>query len=74
MILVDGFADKWKKKPQETSFISKIKNSSKPSIGLKKQISTVLQRIDVQKQKLNNAQSRFEKRDATLFKRTIKAL
>jgi division protein CdvB (Snf7/Vps24/ESCRT-III family) len=74
MVLVDGFADRWKKKPQEASFISKIKNSGKPSIGLKKQISTVLQRIDVQKQKLNNAQSRFEKRDATLFKRTIKAL
>jgi len=72
--LVDGFADRWKKKPQETSFISKIKNSGKPSTGLKKQISTVLQRIEVQKQKLNNAQSRFEKRDATLFKRTIEAL
>jgi len=72
--LVDGFSDRWKEKPQQTSFLSKIKNSGKASIGLRKQISTVLQRIDVQKQKLNNAQSRFEKRDATLFKRTVKAL
>jgi division protein CdvB (Snf7/Vps24/ESCRT-III family) len=74
MILVDRFADRWKEKPQQTSFLSKIKDAGKPSIGLKKQINTVLQRIEVQKHKLNNAQSRFEKRDATLFKRTVKAL
>jgi len=72
--LVDGFVDKWKEKPQQPSFLSKIKDASKPSVGLKKQISTVLQRIEVQKNKLNNAQSRFEKRDATLFTRTVKAL
>lgn len=74
MVLVDGFVDKWKEKPQQPSFLSKIKDAGKPSVGLKKQISTVLQRIELQKQKLNNAQSRFEKRDATLFKRTVKAL
>ncbi|MDX1813503.1 MAG: Snf7 family protein [Candidatus Bathyarchaeia archaeon] len=72
--MVDGFVDKWKKKPQQSSFLSKIKDVGKPSVGLKKQISTVLQRIEIQKQKLNNAQTRFEKRDATLFKRTVKAL
>ncbi len=74
MVLVDRFVDKWKEKPQQPSFLSKIKDVGKPSIGLKKQINTVLQRIEVQKHKLNNAQSRFEKRDATLFKRTVKAL
>jgi division protein CdvB (Snf7/Vps24/ESCRT-III family) len=74
LILVDGFIDKWTKKPQQPSFLSKIKDAGKPSVGLKNQISTVLQRIEVQKQKLNNAQSRFEQRDETLFKRTVKAL
>jgi division protein CdvB (Snf7/Vps24/ESCRT-III family) len=74
LVLVDGFVDKWKEKPQQSSFLSKIKDAGKPSVSLKKQISTVLQRIEVQKQKLNNAQSRFEQRDATLFKRTVKAL
>jgi division protein CdvB (Snf7/Vps24/ESCRT-III family) len=74
LVLVDRFVDKWKEKPQQPSFLSKIKDAGKPSIGLKKQINTVLQRIEVQKHKLNNAQSRFEKRDATLFKRTVKAL
>ena len=74
LILVDGFVDRWNEKPQQSSFLSKIKDAGKPSQGLKKQISTVLQRIEVQKQKLNNAQSRFEQRDAALFKRTVKAL
>ncbi|MBN1245391.1 hypothetical protein JXA31_07340 [Candidatus Bathyarchaeota archaeon] len=74
MVLVDGFVDRWKEKPQQPSFLSKIKDAGKPSVSLKKQISTVLQRLDVQKQKLNNAQSRFEQRDSTLFKRTVKAL
>jgi division protein CdvB (Snf7/Vps24/ESCRT-III family) len=72
--LVDGFVDKWKEKPQQPSFLSKIKDVGTPSVGLKKQINMVLQRIEIQKQKLNNAQSRFEKRDTTLFKRTVKAL
>ena len=73
-VLADSFVDKWTKKRQQQSFFSKIKDAGKPSVGLKKQISTVLKRIEVQKQKLNNAQSRFEKRDATLFKRIVKAL
>ncbi len=72
--MVDGFVDRWNEKPQQPSFLSKIKDAGKPSVGLKKQISTVLQRIEVQKQKLNNAQSRFEQRDAELFRRTVKAL
>jgi division protein CdvB (Snf7/Vps24/ESCRT-III family) len=72
--LVDRFVDRWKEKPQNPSFLSKIKDVSKPSVGLKKQINTVLQRIEVQKHKLNNAQSRFEQRDEVLFKRTVKAL
>jgi division protein CdvB (Snf7/Vps24/ESCRT-III family) len=74
LILVDEFVDRWKEKPQQSSFLSKIKDVGKPSMGLKKQISMVLQRIEVQKNKLNNALSRFEQRDGTLFKRTVKAL
>jgi len=72
--LVDEFVDRWKEKPQQSSFLSKIKDAGKPSMGLKKQISMVLQRIEVQKNKLNNALSRFEQRDGTLFKRTVNAL
>jgi len=54
--------------------LSKIKDSGKPSQGLKQQIVTVIQRIEGQKNKLNNASQRFEQRDLTLFKRITKAL
>jgi division protein CdvB (Snf7/Vps24/ESCRT-III family) len=74
LILVDRFVKRWKEKPKQQSFLSKIKDVSKPSVGLKQQINTVLQRIEVQKHKLNNALNRFEKRDDALFKRTVKAL
>jgi division protein CdvB (Snf7/Vps24/ESCRT-III family) len=74
LILVDRFIDRWKEKDKQSSFVSKIKDVSKPSQGLKQQINTVIQRIEVQKNKLNNACKRFEKRDSTLFKRTVKAL
>jgi division protein CdvB (Snf7/Vps24/ESCRT-III family) len=74
LILVDRFVDRWKKNSKQPSLISKIKDVGKPPVGLKRQINAVLQRIDVQKHKLNNALNRFEKRDNALFKRTVKAL
>ena len=72
--MVDQFVDRWKEKEQQSSIVSKIKEFGKPSNGLKQQISTVIQQIEVQKHKLNDASSRFEKRDANLFMRTVKAL
>ena len=72
--MVDQFVDRWNEKGQQPSIVSKIKEFGKPSNGLKQQINTVIQQIEVQKQKLNNASSRFEKRDSTLFTRTVKAL
>lgn len=72
--MTDRFVDRWTEKSQNPSLLSKITGVGKSSQGLKKQIKTILQRIEIQKQKLNNAQGRFEKRDAALFKRTVKAL
>ena len=74
MILVDRFIDRWKKKEKQPSFTSKVKEIGKPSNGLKQQITSVIQRIDVQTQKLDNALKRFENRDAALFKRVVKSL
>lgn len=72
--MVDRFVDRWKEKEKQPSFISTIKGVGKPSQGLKQQINTVVQRIEAQKHKLDNALNRFEKRDAVLFKRVVKAL
>ena len=70
----DRFVDRWKKKEKQPSFISAIKEMGKPSQGLKQQINTVTQRIDMQKHKLDNALSRFKKRDEVIFKRVVKSL
>jgi division protein CdvB (Snf7/Vps24/ESCRT-III family) len=72
--LVDRFVDRWKKKEKQPSLISTIKGIGKPSRGLKQQLRSVIQRIDAQKHKLDNALNRFQKRDAVLFKRIVKAL
>jgi len=74
LILVDRFVDRWKEKEKQPSLISTIKGIGKPSQGLKQQINTVVQRIEAQKHKLDNALNRFEKRDAVIFKRIVKAL
>lgn len=67
------FIDNWNRKKKDSSFLSKF-NDSKRNQGLKQQIYTVIQRIEGQKNKLNNASKRFEQRDSTLFKRITKAL
>ncbi len=72
--MVNNFINRWNSKEKDSSILSKIKDSGKPSQGLKQQIVTVIQRIESQKNKLNNASRRFEQRDLTLFKRITKSL
>jgi division protein CdvB (Snf7/Vps24/ESCRT-III family) len=72
--MVNRFVDRWKEKEKQPSITSKIKNIGKPDESLKQQIRTVTQRIDVQTRKLDTAVKRFENRDASLFKRVVKAL
>ena len=72
--MVKRFIDRWKEKDKQSSFVSKIKDMNKSSQGLKQQINKIVQRIEVQKTRLNNACTRFKKRDSTLFKRIVKAL
>lgn len=72
--MVNNFIDNWNNETKDSSFLSRIKNSNKPKIGLKQQINTVIQRIDAQKSKLNNASIRFEQRDSILFRRITIAL
>jgi division protein CdvB (Snf7/Vps24/ESCRT-III family) len=64
----------WKEKEHQPSLTDRIKSVTKPPRGLKRQITSVIRRVDIQVQKLDNALKRFEKRDATLFKRVVKSL
>jgi division protein CdvB (Snf7/Vps24/ESCRT-III family) len=72
--LVDGFVDRWKDRDDQSSVASKIKDFGKPSHGLKHQISTVSEKIDIQIRKLDNGIRRFEKRDTDIFTHVVKSL
>ncbi len=68
------FAGRWKDEEKQHSLLSKIKNIGKSSQNVKQQISSVTQRIEVQTRQLDLSVKRFEKRDAGLFERIVKAL
>jgi len=73
--LVKGFTNRWKEKEtKDQPILSKIKNVGQPSVGLKEQIATVVQRIDAQTRNLDAAVARFQNRDKELFNRIIKAM
>lgn len=71
--MVKVFTDRWKKKEEEPTIISKVKNVVKPQENLKEQITQVIQRIDTQTRTLDIAIQRFQNRDANIFNRVIKA-
>jgi len=71
--LVNRFVDRWKKKDEQPTLLSKITNVVKPPENLKQQISLVIQRIDVQTKTLDIAVQRFESRDVDIFNRVVKA-
>lgn len=75
--MVRGFTDRWKQKETQTndeSLVSKIKNVGQPTVGLKEQIATVTQRLDVQTRSLDAAVIRFQNRDREIFGRIVKAM
>ena len=71
--MVNRFVDRWKKKDEQPTLLSKITNVVKPPENLKQQISLVIQRIDVQTKTLDIAVQRFESRDVDIFNRVVKA-
>jgi len=65
---------RWKNKEPSASAVFKIKNGGKSADGWKQQITAVTQRIDVQTRSLDEAVGRFQRRDAGIFSRVVKAL
>jgi len=73
--LVKNFLNRWKDKEKEQPSLStKIKNVGKPQESVKDQITTVIQRLDLQTKTLDLAVKRFENRDAAVFQCVVKAL
>jgi division protein CdvB (Snf7/Vps24/ESCRT-III family) len=71
--LGNRFVDRWKKKEDQPTLVSKVKSVVKPQENLKEQIALVIQRIDVQTRTLDAAVQRFQNRDADIFSRVVKA-
>jgi len=71
--LGNRFVDRWKKKEDQPTLVSKVKSAVKPQENMKEQIALVIQRIDVQTRTLDAAVQRFQNRDADIFSRVVKA-
>ena len=69
-----NFINRWRKKETPPSLTERIKSVGSPPGNLKQQITDVIRQIEIQVHKLDNAGRRFEKRDATVFKRVVRAL
>lgn len=73
--MVKGFTDRWRTKgSDDNSIVNKIKNVGQPNENLKGQIAVVTQRLDTQVRMLDNAVSRFQTRDQSIFNRIINAM
>ncbi len=72
--MVKHFVDRWAKKEEEPSLVSKIKNVGQPTVSLKDQITEVTKRLDIQTKTLDAAVLRFQNRDAEVFNRVVKAM
>jgi len=72
--MVNLFNGRWKAKDKQPNVLARIKDVGKPPENLKQQISVVIQRMDLQTQKLDMSVKRFENRDSDLFGRVIKAI
>lgn len=68
------FVDRWKKREKPPFLTERIRSVGNPSSNLKEQLAAVIRQIEIQVRKLDNAGKRFEKRDATVFKRVVRAL
>ncbi len=73
--MVKRFTDRWRtKSSDDNSIVNKIKNVGQPNENLKGQIAVVTQRLDTQVRMLDNAVSRFQTRDQSIFNRIINAM
>jgi division protein CdvB (Snf7/Vps24/ESCRT-III family) len=72
--MVKGFTDRWTQKEREPSVVDKIKNVASPQVSIKDQITSVIQRLEMQTKSLDAAVLRFQNRGAEIFNRIVKAM
>lgn len=70
--LTDSFANRWEK-TQEPSFSRKVKEAVRPPGPLKPRLDNAVRRIEVQVQKMDQASTRFNDRDKSIFNQVVDA-
>ncbi|MDR2708124.1 MAG: Snf7 family protein [Nitrososphaerota archaeon] len=70
----ERFAKKWdNNRRDETPFTDRIKDAVKPPVPLKPRLDFATRRIDLQVQKLDQANERFTQRDRAIFAKIVDA-
>ena len=69
----ERFAKRWEDRRTERPLTDRIKGAVKPPGPLKPRLDMAVRRIDMQIQKLNQANERFSKRDKSIFARIVDA-
>jgi len=69
----EHFAKKWEPKRDEGSFLSSINQVVKPQQPLKPRLDMATKKLDLQIQRLDQANERFTQKDRTLFTKLVDA-
>ena len=69
----ENFAKKWEPKKQEESLSTTIKNTITPPPPLKPQLDNAVRQLDMQINKLDQANDRFTQKDRALFSKVVDA-
>jgi division protein CdvB (Snf7/Vps24/ESCRT-III family) len=69
----EHFAKKWEQKKDQGSFITSINQAVKPQQPLKPRLDMATKKLDLQIQRLDQANERFTQKDRTLFTKLVDA-
>jgi division protein CdvB (Snf7/Vps24/ESCRT-III family) len=69
----ERFAKRWEESPNQQPFTTKVKESLRPPGPLKPRLDMAIRRIELQVQRLDQANERFSDRDKKIFARIVEA-
>lgn len=71
--MTERFAKRWEEAPNKQPFTTRIKESMRPPGPLKPRLDMAIRRIELQVQRLDQANERFAERDKKIFARIVDA-
>lgn len=69
----ERFAKKWESRREEGSFVDTIRGTVKPQAPLKPRLDYAVKRLELQMNRLDQANDRFTQKDKTLFAKLVDA-